>query len=338
MKYRHYGATDLSVSEICFGTMRYAAQDTDDAQNVLGANALREAIDAGVNFIHSSFEYGTRWLTGDVLAKHPKRHELHHIIKVNVPDWAEPIFDRTVFRAQVEGALRELNVDRIAIVQHLHRGTLSRELGYCAEGEPKRMAEYEAVTAPLLEEFEQLRTEGKVAYLSTFPYTVGYARKAVESGHFSGVVAYFNALETEMLDLFPTMQAAGMGFLGIRPFAAGLLTDKRVDRAALPASDRMADAQFDRFYDQLAALKAALKETPMSWSQFAISFSLAHPVITSTIVGINRPEQLRTALEALDAGSLDAETLTVAHRVCTEFRRRFGVVANTAGVPTYQAG
>lgn len=123
MRYRAFGNTGLEVSEICYGTMRYASQDgTHDERSSAAARALEEAIDAGINFIHSSYEYGTRWLTGEILGQHPRRHELHHIIKINVPDWGQPKFDPMVLRSQVEDALRELQVDRIAVIQHLHRG------------------------------------------------------------------------------------------------------------------------------------------------------------------------------------------------------------------------
>lgn len=336
MNYRHYGNTDLKVSELCYGTMRYASKKGEmDEQSKAGARALEEAIDSGVNFVHSSVEYGTRWLTGEVLGKHPKRHNVHHIIKVNVPDWGQPAFDKNTFRKSIEDALRELNTDRIAIVQHLHRGTLDRKLGYCAEGEPKRLSEYDEVTEPLKEEFARLRDEGKVGYLATFPYTVGYARKAVESGDFSGVVAYFDALETEMLDVFPEMESSGMGFIGIRPLAAGVLTDKRVDRDALPEGDRMRDSQFDRFYDQLHELRAAMSEEPTSWSSLALRFSLADPRVTSTVVGINTPEQLREALKAVETGLADDTVVQKAHEICTRFRERFGVKANPGGVPIY---
>ncbi|MFW5797390.1 MAG: aldo/keto reductase [Spirochaetota bacterium] len=212
---------------------------------------LEEAVDSGVNFIHSSYEYGTRWLTGEVLGKHHKRHDLHHIIKVNVPDWGEPTFDKETFRARIEEALRELNVERIAVVQHLHRGTLERELGYCAEGESKRLSEYDAVTEPLAED------------------------------------------------------------------------------------DRMRDAQADRFYDQLAELPKELPPEPESWTAFAIRFPLADPRITGTVVGINTPEQLRTALQAVEGNYPDRAVVESAHRVCTTFRERFGVKVNTAGVPVY---
>lgn len=340
MKYRKFGNTDLNVSEICYGTMRYASKTgQEDEQSKAATRALEEAVDSGVNFIHSSYEYGTRWLTGDVLGRHPRRHDLHHIIKVNVPDWGEPRFEPGKFRERIEEALRELKVDRIAIVQHLHRGTLARELGYCDEGEPKRLGEFDEVTQPLVETFEQLRQEGKVGYLTTFPYTVGYARHAIESGHFAGVVAYYNALETEMYDLFPAMQERGQSFIGIRPFAAGLLTDRRINRDSIPADDRMRGTELDRLYDQLAEFRAALSTAgvaePESWTRFAIRFALAHPAITSTVVGINTPEQLRATLAAVDDPAPGEEVVRTAHEICTRFRKKFGVQGNTAGVLTY---
>ena len=87
MNYRKFGNTDLEVSEICFGPMRFAAKEAaEDEVSASGKRALERALERGVNFIHSSYEYRTRWALGRVLKDHPKRHDLHHIIKVPVPD------------------------------------------------------------------------------------------------------------------------------------------------------------------------------------------------------------------------------------------------------------
>ncbi|MGM0367439.1 MAG: aldo/keto reductase [Actinomycetota bacterium] len=336
MKYREYGKTGLKVSEICFGTMRYAPKEKkNNEQTKKAKRALEEAVDLGINFIHSSYEYGTRWLTGEVLRQHPKRHDLHHIVKINVPDWGQEDFDAKIFRTRVEEALRSLGVERIAIVQHLHRGSLDPELGYRAEGEPKRLSEFDAVTEPLVEVFEKMKQEGKVMHLATFPYTVGYGRRVVKSGKFSGIVAYFNALETEILDIFPDMQKQGMGFIGIRPLAAGLLTDRRIDRSSLPKDDRMKDAQWDRLYDQLGELRKELPQEPDSWTKFSIRFALAHPLVASTVIGINKPEHLHTAVEAIEEKYPEDEVLQTAHRICKNFREKYGVKGNMAGIPVY---
>ena len=123
MEYRRFGDSDLEVSEICFGPMRFAEKEEgEDEKSQAGQRALERAIERGVNFIHSSYEYGTRWSMGRVLREHPKRRELHHIIKVPVPDFEdEGQFDDAKFRLRIEEALRDLHTDRIAVVQHLQR-------------------------------------------------------------------------------------------------------------------------------------------------------------------------------------------------------------------------
>ncbi len=80
--------------------MRFAADSPGaDAMSQTGKKALERALERGVNFIHSSYEYGTRWAIGDVLENHPKRHELHHIIKVPIPDFKDgDPFDPVKFR------------------------------------------------------------------------------------------------------------------------------------------------------------------------------------------------------------------------------------------------
>jgi len=337
MKLRKFGNTDLMVSELCFGTMRYASKSgVADADSDAGQRALEEAIDHGVNFIHSSYEYGTRWLTSKVLEHHPRRGELHHIIKVNVPDWGAPAFDRAEFRRQIEDGLRELHTERIAVVQHLQRGLVPRQTAYDAVAESQRLAEFDAVIEPLREAFEELRAEGKVGHLVTFPYTVAYARKAVASGAFSGVVAYYNLLETEMRDLFDDLAGRGMGFIGIRGLMAGLLTDARLDRAATPPADRFRDPTWDRVYDQWAELRSVLPGSITSWTDLALRFAIADERIASTVVGINRPEQLRGVLAALSvADTLAKEIAPSAHQVCTAFRERFKIKANGSGVLIY---
>jgi aryl-alcohol dehydrogenase-like predicted oxidoreductase len=337
MQYRPLGTTDLHVSELCFGTMRYASKSGElDEAGKAGRRALEEAIDAGVNFIHSSYEYRTRWLTEQTLASHPKRHELHHIIKVNVPDWDEERFDEEKFREQIHTALKELHTDRIAVIQHLHRGTLPRRLGYSGEGEPKRVSEFEAVTHPLVKAFERLQKEGKVGHLISFPYTVGYARRVIESGLFAGLAAFFNPLETEMMDLFPALEEKGMGFIAIRPLAAGLLTNGRVSRSALPDGDPRHEPSWDRFYDQLDVLRRRMEEDPADWSSFAIRFSISSPVITSSVLGINRPDQLQSALSALDGPAIGTDVQEVASSLTEEFRRKFGVRGLPSGIPVYE--
>ena len=297
MNYRTLSSTGISVSELCFGTMRYADKDgIENEKSAAGRRALEEAIDRGVNFIHSSYEYRTRWLTGSVLKQHPKRSELHHIIKVNVPDWDEPRFSADSFRRQVETALTELSTERIAVVQHLQRG-VSREEITGDHGTSHRLAQFDEVTSELNEIASRMRSEGKIGAVMSFPYTVEYAELAVEADVYSGLVAYFNLLETEMSPYFTRLVELNKDFISIRPLAGGILTDRRIDRDSLPADDRMKDTRWDDSYRRLDALKPVIGSPSSSRQQYAFQFSLADPAIKSSVLGINTVDYLATAAE-----------------------------------------
>jgi aryl-alcohol dehydrogenase-like predicted oxidoreductase len=95
---------------------RCAFQETtpgDDSKSNTGERALSRALERGVNFLHSSYEYGTRWAMERVLREHPQRAEIKHIIKVPVPDFKDDAFSADKFRMRIEEALRELHTDQI---------------------------------------------------------------------------------------------------------------------------------------------------------------------------------------------------------------------------------
>jgi aryl-alcohol dehydrogenase-like predicted oxidoreductase len=294
MKYRQFGNTDLHVSEICFGPMRFSAKEPgDDDQSSTGKRALERALERGVNFIHSSYEYRTRWAVGQILKDHPQRHNLRHIIKVPVPDFDDGgVFDAAKFRLRVEEALRDLHADRIDVIQHLQRAQPNTD--------ELRIPNIPDVHEPMIEIFEKLKEEGKVGYLTSFPYSPGFATEAMKTGNFSGMVAYYNSIEMEMAEFFEQMEAKGRGFFCIRPFMAGLLTDRRVDRSRLPEDDRFQNESWDAAYDRLETLQSALGEEMTSPTAFAVKFALCHPIVASLIVGLNTPEQVDGVLDAAD--------------------------------------
>ena len=317
MQYRKFGNTDLEVSEICFGPMRFSAKEPgDDEASQKGQRALEYAIERGVNFIHSSYEYNTRWAMSRVLKDHPKRHDLHHIIKVPDPDFDDGgKFDAAKFRLRVEEALRDLHTDRIDVLQHLQRARPNED--------KLRIPDIAATNDAMLECFAQLKAEGKAGYLTTFPYTPGFAAEAMKSDAFSGMVGYYNPIEREMAEFFPQMEAKGRGFFCIRPFMGGLLTDRRVDRSSLPADDRCQDAKWDDAYNRLEMLQTELGVEIPSLTDFAIKFALCHPIVTSLIVGLNSVEQVDGVLDAADGNYPDRSVFEKA----LEIFQREGIVS-----------
>lgn len=308
MRYRRFGTTDLELSEITFGALRFVdgAQARNDED--LGRRALLDALDAGVNTIHSSYEYGTRWALEKILSEHPRRAGLHHVIKVPSPDYADPGFSEGQFRDHVETALRELKADRIAIVQHLQRG-VPKDIIYDARGDPDRIARMDETNAALREAAEAMRREGKIGHVITFPHTHAFAKAAVASGAFDGLIAFWNLIETEMLDVFDDCAARGMGVLSMRPYLQGLITDKRADRSGLAEGDPKRDSDWDDAYRRFGTVQRLLGDAVGSWSEAAIRFGLSHPAIASIVVSMNTPDQVAAALAALERPPFDRDAV-----------------------------
>jgi len=315
MRYRTFGATDIELSALTFGSMRFAPK-TPGADATAGKRALEAALASGINAVHSSFEYGTRWALGEVLRDHPKRLEVQHIIKAPVPEFDEAGFSEASFRRMVEDALRETGAERIAIVQHLQRG-IGREVINDARGDPDRLAAMPEVNEKLAVAADRLKAEGKIGALACFPYTEGFAGPAIASGIFDGVIAYFSLVETELVPHLPAMRERNMGFVTMRPLLQGLLTDKRRDRTTLPPDDPKRGPTFDEAYRRLQHLEAELGPELQPLTTAAIRFALADPLTPSVILSMNTEAQVEAALAAAAAPPLPADIQTRVHALNT---------------------
>jgi aryl-alcohol dehydrogenase (NADP+) len=128
-------------------------------------------------------------------------------------------------------------------------------------------------------------------------------------------------------DVLPVAQELGMGVLVWSPLARGWLTgryrrenfDESPDARAARGKDRgpYIAAQFDlarpeiqRKLDLVETLAKIAAEAGVSMAHMAVAFTLAHPAVTSAIIGPRRVEQLDDLLAGadvrLDAAALDA--------------------------------
>lgn len=293
MQPRRYGRTDLTVSPICFGPMRFSEKTPgEDPRSGAGERALLRALERGVDFLHSSYEYNTRWAMERVLRDHPRRAEIKHIIKVPVPDFKDAEFSEDKFRQRVEEALRDLHTDTIHVVQWLLRAD--------PNDDAHRLPRIAECLDRMLAVFHTLRDEGKVGYLAPFPYTPGFARAILDTGQMQGLVVYYNLLEMEMYPLFDAVEQQGFGVIAIRPFLEGLLTDARIDPERTPEGDRARSPGWAERYRLLGKAREALGTEPESWTDFALQFCLADPRVTSLVVGLNSEAQVDQVCDAVE--------------------------------------
>ena len=116
-------------------------------------------------------------------------------------------------------------------------------------------------------------------------------------------------------DVLPVAERYGLGILPWSPLAGGWLTGKYRKGQAAPDSHRaqMMPGRFDpeKNADKLEAadaLAVLAEEAGLSLIHLALAFTLAHPAVTSPIIGPRTMEQLETQLGAVDV-TLSADVL-----------------------------
>lgn len=314
------------MSVIAYGSFRLGGSPGQVAE---GRRALQAAIDGGINTIHSSSQYGSFDRLAESLATHPRRGDLHHIVKVVTPDYGHTEFNPAEFRDQVDLALSKLGTERIAVVQHLHRGPAPESSVYDPAGDDVRLPLADSVSDAALEVAADLKSKGKIATIACFPHTIPYAQRALHAG-FDGLVHFFGPLEPEAYELFDELDSREMSFIGIRPLLQGLLTDRGVERARLPEEHDLRDRRWDPWYDRIAELRSDMGLEPESWTRFAIRFALTPEVVTTNAIGLDTVEHVETALAAVEEGSLPPDVLEVAHDVVA---RRSAIPKSTLVAP-----
>jgi aryl-alcohol dehydrogenase-like predicted oxidoreductase len=276
---------------------------------------LDEAADLGINFLDladrypapPSYEYIGR--TEEIVGRwlRQQRRGLVVATKFGRPMAADPNAQggsrKHVIEA-CEASLRRLGLDRI-------------DLYWMHAPDP---------STPLEETFAALRTlieQSKIHYVGVSNFEAWQLARALEAASEAGIKLAATQPRYNLLnrspenDLIPLAVAAGVGVIPYSPLAAGMLTGKYERRELPPPGSRMSATGLEldrRFYlsqgsfDIVDVLIDVARREHISATQAAIAWLLAHPSVSSAIVGTSRPGQLREAVEACQI-RLSAESL-----------------------------
>ena len=309
MRYRVLGGTGIEVSVHCLGAMMFGAvgnPDHDDCVRIIHA-----ALDQGINFVDTADMYSTgesEEIVGKALRD--RRDDVVLATKVHFPMGEGPNRggnSRRWIVKEVEESLRRLRTDWIDLYQ-VHR--------------PDPTTDIEETLAALTD----LVRQGKIRAFgcSMFP-----AEQVVEAQHVAerrGLQRFRTEqppysllarwIETSVL---PVCQQHGMGVLTFGPLASGFLSgrfrkDQPIDlttgRAALTPSrfDPAVPANAPKF-EAVEQLVALADDIGCTLPELAVAFPIAHPAVTSVIIGPRTMEQLDTlskgASLTLDDATLD---------------------------------
>ena len=283
MKPRIFGDTDIALSPICFGSMRLDSNKIsfDDAVELL-TYLYRN----GVTTFHSSHEYPTDEFFCSVLASFQQDipdAKFQHIAKLGVPHFDEATFSGQRLVALVEKRLQELNTERLDIVQWLVR--------HQPNDDAHRLPILEECQEELNQTWQDLQHQGKVGALAAFPYSVAFAERVLKTDSCKGLVTYLNPLELEMAHLLDGMEQQGQGYVAIRPFCGGILTQENIASKAFEPEKAQ----------QAQNILQQLDIAPDRTNEFAVQFPLLHPAVTSAMLSVSSIEHAQIAIAAVQS-------------------------------------
>jgi predicted aldo/keto reductase-like oxidoreductase len=197
------GKTGLMVSRVGMGGIPIQRPPLEDAVKV-----INRALDLGVNLIDTSIGYGDSELRiGKGIAG--RREE---VILATKGSWRS----REASAEHIDYSLKRLGTDHIDLWQ-MHNIM-----------DPEA---FEQVIAPggSVEAAHEAMDEGKILHLGFSTHNLEVALMGVESGLFETVQFPFNFIAREAADeLIDQARKNDVGFIGMKPFAGGNITDARL--------------------------------------------------------------------------------------------------------------
>jgi aryl-alcohol dehydrogenase-like predicted oxidoreductase len=155
--------------------------------------------------------------------------------------------------------------------------------------------------------FEELRAIGEVGAYGVSNVGAAELREALDAGSPALVQNSFSLLFREDEEaVIPLCSAEGVAYQCFGPLAGGWLTGKYRRDSALPEGSRMtmrpepySHLDSEPVYRALDALGEAAAAHDVSTAGLALAWLLAHPGVTSIVVGPRRPAHLEPVREAL---------------------------------------
>jgi aryl-alcohol dehydrogenase (NADP+) len=303
MEHAALGRTSLQVSRITLGTMTFGLQ-CDERTSI---EILDHAFDAGVTFIDTADSYplgGTletvgrteellgRWLAG-------RRQRVVLATKCGNPMSARRE-DRGASRKHIldaiDASLKRLRTDHVDLYQ-LH------------------LPDPETPIDETLRAFDEVVKSGRARYVGCSNFLAYKVARSLGRSEVLGTVRFdtlqprynlmYRAAERELL---PLALEENLGVIPFNPIAGGLLAGKHRRESPPPqgsrftlgtAAQRYQDRYWhERAFDTVEAVRAVAREAGLDMVTLAVAWVLAHPAVTSAIIGASRAEQLKPSLAA----------------------------------------
>lgn len=347
MQFNTLGNSDLSVSQICLGTMTYGEQNTQQE----AFEQLDYAIAQGINFIDTAELYAippkaetygaTEAIIGNWLKQRGHRDDLVLASKIAGPgaDWVGHIrqgksrFDDKNINKALDNSLQRLQTDYLDLYQ-LHwperQTNYFGKLGYQPDGDEQAMT-------PVVETLQVLEKQikaGKIRYIGLSNETpwglmqfISVA-KAMNLPIIASVQNPYSLLNrTYEIGCAEISYRENVPLLAYSPLGFGVLTGKYLQNGA-PAKARMSLWPHYARYSNPQAVKATqayvdlAKQHQLDPAQMALAYVNSRFFVAATIIGATNMQQLQT--------NIASEQLKLSNEVVTAIEDIHKAIPNPA--------
>lgn len=318
MRRRRFGRTGIELSELVFGG-GFVGGILIDADDDTRREAIRRAIDAGINWIDTAPSYGqgrSETALGWLLAE---LDDVPHLSTKVGMDLADLDDVPGHIERSLEESLSRLGRDSVDLVQ-LHNPL----------GPPEDVATLNVEDVlrdgGVADTFDRLRKDGRMNHIGfTALGDAAACWQVIDSGRFDTAQVYYNMLNPSAGRTMPpkwnghpydgiidACRRQDMGVMAIRILAAGILaTDVRTGRE-IPVSSQTDVASEER---RARAAFAALGDGYGTRAQTAVRFAVSNSDVSCAIVGLATLDHLDEALAGAESGALPNEALSLLDNV-----------------------
>jgi aryl-alcohol dehydrogenase-like predicted oxidoreductase len=305
MKYNTLGHTGLLVSELCLGTMTFAAGEgmwkpIAGVDQRLADNLLRQSLDAGINFID----------TADVYTNGESEKMLAQAV-ANLGIARKDVVIATKAYGRTGSGRNDIGASRGHIMQAIEASLRRLRTDYI---DLYQIHASDSIT-PIEETLRALNTlveQGKVRYIGCSNWYAWQIMKALgisdarNLAKFDTLQAYYSIagrdLEREVVGVLNDQH---VGLLVWSPLAGGLLSGKYSRENQKPEDSRRSAFDFpivdkERTWRILDVLRPIAEAHQTSVATVSLAWVLAKPFVTSVIIGAKRVDQLKENLASVD--------------------------------------
>ena len=318
MKYRTIGQTGLRVSEIGFGCGNNAVLMVK-ASYEEQLNAVRHAIDRGINYFDTAFAYGLG-KSEENLGRILKDLKAPAVVSTKIRLEADALTDvKAATIGAIEAGLQRLQKDRVDFIQLHTRVTMERGSGKRFSLTPENVLGPNGV----VEGFKAMRDRKKVGYFGFSGLGDTQAlHELVDSGEFHAFQVYYNLLnpsagqpvpkDFSALDYGLIIDRAAskrMGGFVIRVLAAGALTSDPNAGGGSSPEPLSPGSDYSLDLNRAEKVKSALNVRGKELTQAAIRFGLMKTEVSTVLVGFSQTSHIDEAVGCSGTSGLSDEQI-----------------------------